>query len=141
MNAYTAISNLLFKFANSFDTKDWEGLESTLMDTIECDYQDLRKETGHYTKAEYVNTRKKALSTLKTQHLFSNLEFYLDKKHPDCKLSAVIYRRNKADKAFDSHVMYHFELNESARKEWKIQKIKQVVLWNEGDASIHAGLK
>lgn len=134
------ISNLLFKFANSFDTKDWDGLESTLMDNIECDYQSLRGKTGTYTKKEYVNSRKEALSHLKTQHLFSNLEIRSEEMYAYCRLSAIIYRQDNEGKKFDSHVIYNFELNKLLNNEWKILKIKQSILWNEGDFTIHEGL-
>lgn len=136
-----ALSNVLFKFANSFDLKDWDGLLNTLMDQVECDYQDLRGETDTYTKIEYVNSRKEALEHLKTQHLFSNLEIRAEDECSHCRLSAIIYRRDKNGKKFDSHVIYNFELSKLLNNEWKIHKIKQVVLWNEGDSSIHKGVK
>ncbi|MBA3536569.1 MAG: nuclear transport factor 2 family protein [Tatlockia sp.] len=136
-----AISNLLFKFANSFDTKDWDGLKSTLMDHVECDYQDLREKTDTCSKTEYVNSRKEALGHLKTQHLFSNLEIMSEEKCSYCRLSAIIYRQDSNGKKFDSHVIYSFELSKSSNNEWKIQKIKQCVLWSEGDSTIHKGVK
>ncbi|WP_131781422.1 hypothetical protein [Legionella gresilensis] len=74
-----AIFNLLFKFANSFDLKDWQRLEETLADNIECNYQDLRGEIKTYSKEDYVNSRKAALSHLPTQHLFFNLEINCQK--------------------------------------------------------------
>jgi len=135
------ISNVLFKFANSFDLKDWDELESTLMDHVECDYQDLREKTDTCSKSEYVKSRKEALDHLKTQHLFSNLEIISEEKCSYCRLSAVIYRQDGHGKKFDSHVIYHFELRKLSNNEWKIQKIKQSVLWNEGDSTIHKGVK
>ncbi|ASQ45016.1 nuclear transport factor 2 family protein [Legionella clemsonensis] len=135
------IPNLLFKFANSFDIKDWAGLESTLMDHIECDYQDFRGKTGTYTKSEYVNSRKETLGHLKTQHLFSNLEIKSEEKCSYCRVNAIIYRRDREGKKFDSHVIYNFELSKSSKDEWKIQKIKQIVLWNEGDSTVYKGMK
>ncbi|WP_131780963.1 nuclear transport factor 2 family protein [Legionella gresilensis] len=131
------ISNVLFKFANSFNLKDWAGLVSTLMDQVDCDYKDLRGKTDSYTKTEYVNSRKEALSHLKTQHLFSNLEIRCEKEYSYCRLSAVIYRQDKDGKKFNSHVIYNFELTRLFNNEWKIHKIKQVVLWNEGDSTIY----
>ncbi|CDZ77372.1 Scytalone dehydratase [Legionella massiliensis] len=136
-----SVSNILFKFANSFDLKDWDGLENTLMDDVECDYQDLRGKKNTYTKIEFVNLRKETLGHLKTQHLFSNLEIRSEEKSAYCRLSAIIYRQDKDGKKFDSHVIYNFELCKSSNSEWKIQKIKQIVLWNEGDSTIHKGVR
>ncbi len=66
MLEYGSIANILFKFANSFDLKDWQGLENILMDEIDCDYRDVRDEFGTYTKSEYVTLRKQTLDHLKT---------------------------------------------------------------------------
>lgn len=135
-----SIENVLFKFANSFDLKAWQALEDTLMDTIECDYQDLRGISKTHLKSEFVSLRKQALQHLKTQHLFSNLEITVQEDRATCQLSAVIFRQDNDGKQFNSHVMYHFYLVQLQKDEWRIKKIKQSVLWNEGDSSIHKGV-
>lgn len=135
-----SISNLIFKFANSFDLHDWEGLKSTLADTVECDYQELRGKSGIYTNIEYTNSRKQSLSHLKTHHLFSNFEITMGVECASCRVSAIIYRQDSEGRKFDSHVMYEFEIIKLPHDDWKIRKIKQSVLWNEGDPSIHKGI-
>ena len=67
---YNDIANLIFKFANCFDLKNWKALEEILVDQIECDYQTLRGEIKICSKIEYVRERKVALNDLRTQHLF-----------------------------------------------------------------------
>ncbi|WP_419420784.1 nuclear transport factor 2 family protein [Legionella sp. D16C41] len=134
-----AISNLLFKFATSFDVKDWQGVEDTLADNIVCNYQDLRGEIKTYSKAEYVNSRAEVLNNLYTQHFFSNLEIDYHRNEAYCRLSAIIYRRDKEGSYFNSHVIYNFKLTKKS-KNWKIKEIKQTVLWNEGDSIIHKGV-
>lgn len=42
MNDRLAISNLLTRFANSFDLKNWSALEACLTPQIFTDYSDLR---------------------------------------------------------------------------------------------------
>lgn len=135
-----SIIKVLFKFANSFDLKDWQGLEDTLMDNIECDYKGLRGTVENYSKSEYVSLRKKALNHLKTQHLFSNLQITAENKQATCQLSAVIFRQDDLGANFNSHAIYLFHLVNIKDNEWRIKKIKQTILWNEGDASIHAGV-
>ena len=137
---HSSIAKILFKFANNFDLKDWQALEETLMDSIECDYQDLRGISKIYLKSEYVSIRKQALQPLKTQHLFSNLEVTVQEDYSICRLSAVIYRQDNNGKQFNSHVIYHFYLVQLRNEEWRIKKIKQSVLWNEGDSLIHKGV-
>lgn len=134
------ISNLIFKFANSFDAKAWQSLEATLMDHVECDYQDLRGNSGSYTKAEYVEKRKKALMDLKTQHIFSNLEIVNNEKQVICRLNAIIFRIAKDKRFFNTHALYTFGLIKLNNMDWKIKSIKQSILWNDGDPSIHKGI-
>ena len=140
MSEYQSIANVLFKFANSFDLKNWQDLENLMMDEVDCDYQDLRGQSGVYSKEEYVNLRKQSLDHLKTHHLFSNLEIVSQEKQAFCKVSAIIYRKDMKGICFNSHVIYDFELMQLSTANWKIKKIKQLVLWNEGDASIHKGI-
>jgi SnoaL-like domain len=132
---------LLSKFANCFDLKDWLGLEDTLDSNVECDYGELRGVIKTYSKSEYVTLRKKALTHLKTQHLFSNLEIVIDKLTATCQLNAIIYRLDNDGNQFNSHAIYHFTLISNQDNQWKIAKIKQSILWNEGDPSIHGGVK
>lgn len=136
---YASVVNVLNKFANNCDLKDWHSLSGTLMDTIECDYRDLRGECKTYSKEEYIDARKRAWGHLKTHHLFSNLEVVINLNSATCQVSAIIYRQNDERKYFNSHVIYQFELQEKDDV-WKIKKIKQSVLWNEGDVSIHRGV-
>jgi len=88
--------------------------------------------------AEYVAQRKAALEQLQTQHLFSNLEIVVVNYEVRCRCSALILRR--LDKNFfNTHAIHEFTYifqNET----WLISKIKQRVLWNEGDSEIHLGL-
>lgn len=134
------IIKLLAKFANSLDLKDWQTLENTMADTIECDYQDLRGRSEAYSKSEFVSLRKQALSHLKTQHLFANLEITIEKDYAFCQLNAIIYRQDNDGKQFNSHAFYRFHFVQLQNNEWKIEKIKQLILWNEGDSSIHVGV-
>ena len=133
------VQNIIYRFANSFDQKDWEALKNTLSDVIECDYEDLRQTNQKQTKEEYVALRMDALQTLNTQHLFSNLEMKVTDNKAQCQLSALIIRRNESGTKFDTHASYSFQLLMN-NGEWLISKIKQKVLWNDGDPKIHPAL-
>lgn len=134
------IVKLLSQFANSLDLKDWQTLENTMADNIECDYQDLRGKSETYSKSKFVSLRKQALNHLKTQHLFTNLEMTIEKEYAVCQLNAIIYRQDNDGKQFNSHAIYRFHFVKLQNDEWKIEKIKQSILWNDGDSSIHAGV-
>lgn len=133
------VKNTIYRFGNSFDTKDWELLESTLDREITCDYTDLRGSIDILTSAEYVKKRIDALDVLSTQHLFANLEIDIEESQAQCRLSAVIFR-SKGGVVFNTHAVYLFKLHR-VNDDWRIYFIKQKVLWNEGDSGIHSGAK
>lgn len=124
---------------NCLDAKDWEGLESILSDNVECDYSALRGNKEIISRDEFISKRMEALNPLNTHHLISNHEVIFNGKKAKCKASAVIWRRN-ADKEFNTHAIYNFQLEKKGDR-WIIFAIKQEVLWNDGDPSIHAGAK
>jgi len=133
------INKLVFKFANSFDLKDWDGMESCLALQVDCDYTSLRGKKETLTAKEYVALRKATLERLQTQHLFSNLEIDVsDGGHQAaCRCSALILRR-RGEQIFNTHAVYEFCCVQKNQR-WLISKIKQTVLWNEGNSEIHAG--
>ncbi|NNM59462.1 MAG: SnoaL-like domain-containing protein [Legionellales bacterium] len=128
------IRNLIFKFANSFDLKEWDALKSVFLDPIVCDYTSLRQTLETLTPEEYVNKRIKSLDKLKTQHIFSNLEITLTEEQATCRCSAIIFRCLETD-YFNTHAIYEFTLHH-INNVWRIGKIKQQVLWNEGNPAI-----
>ncbi len=142
MNASStnSISNLLFKFANSFDLKAWDVMEQCLAERVKCDYTSLRGKKETLTAQEYVAQRKTALEMLQTQHLFSNLEIDIQSEQKaTCCCSALILRR-RGEQFFNTHAFYEFTC--VCEKEiWFISKIKQTVFWNEGAPEIHKGIK
>lgn len=135
------IQALLARFANSFDLKDWDGLQACLADQLSTDYGDLRgtpPETVH--AAYYVQARREALQDLKTHHLSGNVEIrYDDPLNATCLVSTVIWRKTETE-VFNTHCVYTFKVIK-VKYDWKISAIKQHVLWNEGQPSIHSGAK
>ncbi|MTI32133.1 nuclear transport factor 2 family protein [Xanthovirga aplysinae] len=131
------IRNTINKFANSFDKKDWEGLKSVLDEKIQCDYSSLRGRKEEITSESYVQKRMEALRELNLHHLISNHEIIVEGKKAQCTASAMIWRR-QGEKYFNTHAIYFFRLR-WVQDKWLISEIRQDVLWNEGDASIHSG--
>lgn len=133
------IRNVIYRFANAFDEKDWDSMRSVLADRIECDYSHLRGSKKCLTKSDYVALRKNALGELMTQHLFSNLEIDLVGDVANVCLTAMIFRCSQDGVHFNTHAMYRMGLGMEAGH-WTINKIQQKVLWNDGDPSIHTGV-
>jgi SnoaL-like protein len=135
------IQRVVARFANSFDIKDWRGLEACFTESLYTDYSDLRgTPTQTLSASEYVRLRREALDHLKLHHLVSNYEIaFSSSDHATCRASMVIWRKSEAED-FTSHCVYMFQL-EKQGLEWKISGITQKVLWNEGTSSIHKGAK
>jgi hypothetical protein len=135
------IQEVIARFANSFDVKDWDGLEACLTESLYTDYSDLRGTPPQNVMAsEYARSRRESLDHLKLHHLISNFEFdFPDEDTATCRASMIVWRKSEDD-VFTSHCFYIFQLRQLSA-EWKISGITQRVLWNEGTASLHKGAK
>lgn len=152
MNDMLAIHNLLARFANSFDLKDWSALEACLTPHVFTDYSDLRGTPPEtLPAAEYARLRKEALAPMSTHHLMGNLELeFTATGSAICRASMLILRVQNAPKGstlrrtaadrFHTHCLYTFHLAKKAG-EWKIGGIVQKVFWNSGTPEIHNGVK
>jgi hypothetical protein len=135
------IQEVIARFSNSFDLKDWGGLESCFTESLYTDYGDLRGTPPETIKAsDYVASRRGALDHLKLHHLVSNYEInFLDENRATCRASMIVWRKTEKEE-FTSHCVYEFQLMKQT-SDWKINGITQKVLWNEGTASIHKGAR
>lgn len=136
------IRDTIVRFAASLDLKDWEQCRSCFADEIYTDYSDLSGDAPSPISAdEFVAQRRKALGHLRTQHLSANHLITIQEDHATCVSAMAIYRRrssNIEERTFDTHCYYTHELVRTPQG-WKICKVKQKVLWTDGDSTIHAG--
>ncbi len=135
------IQEVIARFSNSFDVKDWRGLESCFSESLYTDYGDLRGTPPQTIKAsDYVAARRESLDHLKLHHLVGNHEInFLDASRATCRASMIVWRKSETEES-TSHCVYEFQLTKQ-ESDWKISGINQKVLWNEGIASIHKGAK
>jgi hypothetical protein len=135
------IQKVIAKFANSFDVKDWDGLQSCLTVSLFMDYSDLRGTPPEtISAADYVRLRRESLDALKLHHLVSNYEIdFPDAGGASCRASMVVWRKSEAEE-FITHCVYIFQLIK-LNEDWKISGIMLKVLWNDGNSSIHKGAK
>lgn len=140
-NDRAQVQELIAKFANSFDLKDWDGLQSCFTESIFTDYSDLRGTPPQtVSAADYVQSRRESLDHLKLHHLVSNYEIdFPDSVGATCRASMVVWRKSEAEE-FTSHCVYTFQLVKQ-NSDWKISGITQKILWNEGQSSMHSGAK
>lgn len=134
------LQQLVARYANSFDLKDWTGLGECLADTLYTDYSDLRGTPPETMSREaFVALRRSALHDLQTHHLSGNLEVRLDGKSARLKVSMVIYRRNEAGETLNTHCLYDFGV-EHGDGGWVINSITQKVFMSDGQRTVHKGI-
>jgi hypothetical protein len=135
------IQEVIAHFSNSFDVKDWRGLETCFTESLYTDYGDLRGTPPETVKAsDYVAARRESLDHLKLHHLVGNHEInFLDVSRATCRASMIVWRKSETEES-TSHCVYEFQLTKQ-ESDWKISGITQKVLWNEGIVSIHKGAK
>jgi scytalone dehydratase len=133
------IQQLIARFFNSFDTKEWDRLGNCLSDSVHTDYSDLRGTPPETMPRErFVESRQAALGPLLTHHLAGNVEVSLTDGSATGRVSMLIRRRTPQGSFFNTHCLYFLRF-EKAAGQWRICSIRQQVLWNEGDRQIHSG--
>lgn len=136
------IIKTIHRFRNSFDSKNWDEMQSCLHNTIHIDYSSFRKTPAQsILKEEYVALRKEALQHLETEHIYQNIKVNVNNYLASIVCEFQIKRRTKNKKQyFNSRGNYLFKLTKD-KGNWLISSIKQNVTHNEGNHSIHSGVK
>lgn len=135
-----ALQQLVARFANSFDTKDWARLEQCLKAELHMDYSDLRgTPPEQMTRSRFVELRRTALQELQTHHLAGNVEIEVSAGAGEVRVSMAIHRRNGNGEVLNTHCLYLLGV-ERVENHWLIGSIVQKVLVSEGDRTIHKGI-
>ena len=134
------LQQLVARYANAFDLKDWTALGRCLADNLYTDYSDLRGTPPEtLSREQFVSLRRSALQELQTHHLSGNVEIVLQGPRAALKVSMVIYRRAAAGETLNTHCLYEFGA-EYAGDAWVINAITQRVFINDGNRKIHSGI-
>ncbi len=134
------LQQLVARYANCFDLKDWDGLGQCLSSNLYTDYSDLRGTPPEtMPKDKFVALRRSALDDLQTHHLSGNVEVCLTEESAKLKVSMLIYRRNGAGETLNTHCLYLFGA-EHGDSGWVINSITQKVLVSYGQTTVHKGI-
>ena len=138
----TALNDLLCRFFQSFDIKDWSIIRECLSDTVWTDYSSFRDVApGNISGDRYVAQRKAALSALDMQHNFLNLRVDVNGETASGRCNYVIHRFDPMGPAyFHSYGRYEFGFQRISG-DWRLARIRQVLLRNEGDPEIHGATR
>ncbi|MGH7933004.1 MAG: nuclear transport factor 2 family protein [Bryobacteraceae bacterium] len=141
------INNLLCRFMQSFDDKDWRAMRECLVGDLFCDYSNFRgTPAGRVAADDYVAARKEGLAELAMQHNFFNLRVtMLDHEAASARCNFVIHRflsisPDSVNAYFHSYGHYRFTFTRT-RGIWKISGIVQVLLKNAGNPEIHGAIR
>jgi len=141
--AYTLeIHNLLTRFFAAFDEKKWSAVRACLGDDVFADYSAFCDTLPRaMPAAQYIEERRLVLDWLDTQHNFQNLRVSGDEIEgtATARCNYVIRRFHpgpEGNQYFHSYGYYYFDFL-SLHGEWKIARIKQHLLRNEGGRDIH----
>lgn len=135
------VQQLVARFANSLDLKDWSALAACLAAEVHTDYSELRGTPPQTLSREhFVALRQAALQPLRTHHLAGNVEIaFTADDAAQVMVSMAIFRRSADGRTLDTHCIYQLGVRREARG-WLIDSIVQKVLINDGDTAIHAGI-
>ena len=120
------IVDTIVRWAYALDTKDWAAAGAG---------------PTRLTADAFVELRRRAHEKLMTQHLSTNHLVTLHGDHATCVSATLIHRLDpgrQSDNTFDTLAHYTHTLVRMAAG-WRIARIKQSVVWNRGNASIHTG--
>jgi hypothetical protein len=144
--AYTIeIHNLLARFFAIFDEKKWVRMRDCLCDVVFTDYSSFcNMAPSVISAAEYIEQRRMVLDWLETQHSFHNLHVTVDEIEGTamarCNYEIRRFHPGWGGRHFfHSYGHYYFDFV-SSHGEWKIARIKQHLLRNEGNREIHASV-
>jgi hypothetical protein len=143
-----AIGDLLARFFQSFDDKDWLEMRNCLADEVFADYSSFRdRPAGTIPADAYVDQRRRALQALVMQHNFLNLrvEVHPDARHATARCNYIIHRFHPAivgggDGYFHSYGHYRFTFVNLAGA-WRIRGISQHLLQNSGNPELHGATR
>jgi hypothetical protein len=139
------IHNLLARFFATFDEKNWQAMREYLCEEVFVDYSAFcAMPASTMAAGRYIEEGRAALDWLDTQHDFHNLHVSVDaiEGSATARCNYVIRRflpGLDGTHYFHSFGHYHFDLI-SLHGAWRIARIRQDLLRNEGDREIHAAV-
>ena len=143
-----AINDLLTRFFQAFDDKNWSMMRDCLCDGVYADYSSFRGVPAATISADrYVEQRRTALEALDTQHAFVNLRVKLDAAGGTAS-ARCDYFIHRYHPSFDGHKDYYFHSDGhyafafvNIDGPWRISRITQNVRRNYGNPEIHGATR
>ncbi len=139
------VSDTVLRFARALDEGDWLAFRNCLAEELYVDYTEFRQESAHMTNADdFVAKRAKALNGLHMQHLSTNHLVTINGDQAECKSCFLIHRIDEAslgEKNFFDSAGHYIHGLLRVDGSWRINHIKQSIIWNRGNSEIHGGFR
>ena len=133
--AEAAVRRLIAKFANSADLKEWDEWSTCLAESIYADYSERSSTPPRsLSKQQFVVERRAELAAAKTQHLFGNVEVFINGTSATARVSTLVSYCDEAGRTSRSHCVYLLGL-QHRRDAWVIGSVVEKVLWLEKEAN------
>ena len=145
-----SINDLLTRFFQAFDDKNWPMLRECLCDEVFTDYSAFRGVPASTISGDaYVDQRRSALYSLDMQHNFLNLRVEwnaaAESNTAAARCNYIVHRFHPSfdgsnDQYFHSYGHYVFGFAKISGV-WRISSIVQHLLRNEGNREIHGATR
>jgi hypothetical protein len=143
-----SINDLLARFFQAFDDKNWPMMRDCLCDEVFADYSSFRDEPPSTISADlYVEQRRTALQALNMQHNFLNLRVEVDLagESASARCNYIIHRFHPSFDGVNHHYFHSYGhylfafVNVGGT--WKISRIVQSLVHNHGNREIHGATR
>lgn len=134
-----SVANVVYRYAQYLDTKNWTEMPSIFESEIDMDFQDLTgNPPGRAASSDFVSFASGALDGIKTQHIIANPKITTSQGRLTCIADhqSMHYREiDGAKTLFTLHGTYEFGMNGSGAT-WKISGVRQTISFNVGDPRV-----
>jgi 3-phenylpropionate/cinnamic acid dioxygenase small subunit len=131
-----AVCDVLYRFAEGIDLRDWEQCRSAFTDEIDVDYSSHRPgSAGRMAADAWVERAARRFATIDaTQHTMSNPRVRIDGDAAVCTMYVVAHHHHRG-RSYTVGGRYADVLTRDAG-EWRINRLALHVWWTHGDPEL-----
>jgi 3-phenylpropionate/cinnamic acid dioxygenase small subunit len=130
------VCDVLYRFAEGVDLRDWALYRSVFTDEIELDYSSHRPgSVGRFTADDWVARAAKRFASIDaTQHAMSNPRVRIDGETAECTMYVIAHHHHRG-RSYTVGGRYVDALTRTAGQ-WRISTLRLHVWWTEGDPQL-----
>ena len=137
---HLAVCDVLYRFAEGIDLRDFELYRSVFTDEIEVDYSSHRPgSAGRMRADDWVERARRRFTALDaTQHVMSNPRVSVDGNTAICSMYVVAHHHHRHAGRADSYTLggRYVDLLTRTDGRWRISRLALQVWWSEGNPAL-----